>query len=126
MCEVLRNVLASAAEVASAPLFVNTRKGEGLYQDPVGNGQSQPPTPVMADNFTSCDIVNKSAKQRRTQAIDMQFYWVRDRCVHKYFMVYWALCEKNIDHHTKPHPTAHCKRLHSKYLYVPQYTINGP
>eukprot|EP00957_Ditylum_brightwellii_P145927 11112514-Ditylum_brightwellii.AAC.1 len=75
-------------------------------------GHPQPPTLVMMGNSTICSIVNKMVKQRHTRAIDMQFYWVRDHCAQKYFIVYWVPGEKNLgDYHTKHHPTPHHKKM---------------
>eukprot|EP00957_Ditylum_brightwellii_P148232 11286722-Ditylum_brightwellii.AAC.1 len=96
VCKVIRNVMSSAAEAEIGALYVNTRKGEELRLALKEMGHPQPPTPVMTDNSTACGIVNKMVKQRRTRAIDMQFYWVRDRCAQNYFIVYWAPGEYNL------------------------------
>mmetsp|Transcript_31451 Transcript_31451/g.45870 ORF Transcript_31451/g.45870 Transcript_31451/m.45870 type:complete len:210 (-) Transcript_31451:50-679(-) len=118
VCEVIRNMMSSAAEAEIGALYVNTCKGEELRLAPKEMGHPQPPTPVMTDNFTTCGIVNKMVKQRRTRAIDMRFYWVRDRCTQNHFIVYWAPGENNLgDYHTKHHPTLHHKKMRRNYIH---------
>eukprot|EP00957_Ditylum_brightwellii_P183566 13982427-Ditylum_brightwellii.AAC.1 len=68
--------MASTTEAEIGVLFINARKGEELRLALEEMGHPQPPTPVMTDNSTTCGILNKTVKQKRTQAIDMQFYWV--------------------------------------------------
>eukprot|EP00957_Ditylum_brightwellii_P160549 12222158-Ditylum_brightwellii.AAC.1 len=87
VCEVIRNVMSSTGEAEIRALYVNTRKGEELRLALKEMGHPQPPTPVMTGNSTACGIVNKTVKQRRTRAIDMRFYWLRDRCAQNHFIV---------------------------------------
>eukprot|EP00957_Ditylum_brightwellii_P180762 13770881-Ditylum_brightwellii.AAC.1 len=69
-----------------------------------------------------CGIVNKTVKQRRTQAINMRFHWVRDHCAQRHFLVYWALgTENKADYHTKHYTGAHHRRLRPEYLHGPRY-----
>eukprot|EP00957_Ditylum_brightwellii_P071752 5454396-Ditylum_brightwellii.AAC.1 len=96
VCKVIRNVMSSAAEAEIGVLYVNTCKGEELRLALKEIGHPQPPTPVMTDNSTVCGIVNKTVKQRRTRAIDMWFYWVRDCCTQNHFIVYWVPGEHNL------------------------------
>eukprot|EP00957_Ditylum_brightwellii_P003894 296328-Ditylum_brightwellii.AAC.1 len=70
--------MASAAEVEIGVLFVNIRKGKELQLALEEMGHPQLETLVMTDNSMACGIVKKMVKQRRTCAIDMQFYWVKD------------------------------------------------
>eukprot|EP00957_Ditylum_brightwellii_P158986 12100957-Ditylum_brightwellii.AAC.1 len=71
--------MSSAAETEVGALFINSRKTVGLQTALQEMGHSQPPTPIMTDNSTSSGIVNSSIKQHRSRAIDMHFYWVKDR-----------------------------------------------
>eukprot|EP00957_Ditylum_brightwellii_P204011 15337211-Ditylum_brightwellii.AAC.1 len=96
VCEVIQNVMSSAAEAEIGALYVNTRKGEESRLALEEMGHPQPPTPVMMDNSTACGIVNKTVKQHCTRAIDMQFYWVRDHCAQNHFIVYWVPGENNL------------------------------
>eukprot|EP00957_Ditylum_brightwellii_P107445 8197854-Ditylum_brightwellii.AAC.1 len=51
-------------------------------------GHPQPPTPIMTDNSTASGIVNSSIKQHWSRAIDMRFYWVKDRVQQGYFSLF--------------------------------------
>ena len=46
-------------------------------------GHSQPLTPVQVDNSTALGIATGTIKQRKSQAMDMRFYWIRDRKIEK-------------------------------------------
>eukprot|EP00957_Ditylum_brightwellii_P007123 540495-Ditylum_brightwellii.AAC.1 len=79
----------------------------------------------MTDNSTASGIMNKTAKQNCTGAIDMRFYWVRNRCTQKHFIIYWQPRVENLgDYHTKHHPTAHHKHVYTTYLHKPAALAN--
>jgi hypothetical protein len=42
-------------------------------------GHKQPPTPMESDNTTATGYINGTIKQKRTKAMDMSFYWIKDR-----------------------------------------------
>ena len=88
-------------------------------------GHPQGPTPMQTDNSTASCIINKTVKQRRSKSIDMRFYWVRDRCKKKHFLIYWAPGKYNMcDYHTKFHYTLYHKKqlpLHVHTETSPQY-----
>jgi hypothetical protein len=42
-------------------------------------GHPQPPTPIRTDNTFARGIVTGTIKQKRSKAIDMGFYWLKDR-----------------------------------------------
>jgi hypothetical protein len=69
-------------------------------------GHSQPPTLIQTDNRTAAGIANDSVKQKCSEAIDMHFYWIRDRRVRQgQFFVYWRKGSLNkADYFTKHHP----------------------
>ena len=72
------------------------------------------------DNSTADGIMNVTVKQRRSKAIDMRFYWLRDRVSQKMFNVHWAPGKVNLaEYYTKHHPVEHVKQISSIY-------INGP
>jgi hypothetical protein len=65
-------------------------------------GHMQPPTPIQTDNSCAAGIANNTVKQRRSKAIDLNFYWVRDRVNQKYFNFNWQCGSDNLsDHFTK-------------------------
>eukprot|EP00957_Ditylum_brightwellii_P107001 8164380-Ditylum_brightwellii.AAC.1 len=53
--------------------------GEEIRTTLMEMGYPQLPTIVITDNSTAEGIVNDCVKQRRTHAMDMHFYWIRDR-----------------------------------------------
>ena len=68
----------------------------------------QPPISTVTENATGDRFANGNICQRRSQAIDMGFYWVRDRVIQGQFLVYWMAGENNLaDYFTKHHPTIH-------------------
>jgi hypothetical protein len=81
-------------------------------------GHPQPATPLKTDNSTACGIMNGTVKQKRTKAMDMRYYWLRDRVRQKQFNVFWEPGINNLaDYPTKHHSGAHHKRLRDIYLY---------
>jgi predicted transposase YdaD len=82
-------------------------------------GHPQPATPIQMDNLTACGITNDTIKQQRSQAINMRFYWVRDRVQQGQFHIYWGLGKLNLaDYYTKHHVATHHQVMRSKYLYM--------
>jgi hypothetical protein len=115
---ILRNVMASAAEAEIGALFVNAQDGTVLRTTLIELGHPQPPTPLQSDNSTATGIVNASIRQRRSKAIDMRFYWVRDRVNQGHFLVYWRPGTENLaDYFTKHHPTAHHRLVRNTFLH---------
>jgi hypothetical protein len=41
-------------------------------------GHPQPAMPIQTDNSTTTGIATNTVKQKRSKAIDMCFYWIRD------------------------------------------------
>lgn len=108
LSKVLRGVMSSAAEAEIGALFLNTKEGTVIRQTLQEMGHPQPATPVETDNTTACGIMNRTVKQVRSKAIDMRFYWVRDRVDQGQFRIYWAPGSQNIaDYFTKHHSPAH-------------------
>ena len=80
-------------------------------------GHPQPPTPIKTDNTTANGIINGTVKQQRSKAIDMRFYWLKDRVEQGQFKIYWAPGDENwADYFTKHHSPTHHKKIRSVYL----------
>ena len=117
MCNIMREVLASAAEAELAALFHNGREACPLRITLEELGHKQPPTPMATDNTTASGITNDTVKQKRSKAIDMRFYWIRDRTRQGQFVVYWRKGILNkADYFTKHHSDAHHRQVRSSYL----------
>ena len=80
-------------------------------------GHSQPSMPVVTGNTASNSIFNGAIKQKRSIALDMRFYWVRNRIRKKYFHILCDEGKKNlVDLFTKHHPIWHHRTMRSIFL----------
>ena len=71
--------MASAAEAELGDLFLNCQEAVPIRITLEEMGHSQPPTPVQVDNSTALGIATRTIKQCNSKAMDMRFYWIRDR-----------------------------------------------
>jgi hypothetical protein len=53
-------------------------------------GHQQPPTPLECDNTTAVGILNDTVRQRQSKAMNMRYYWVKDRIKQGHYHIYWA------------------------------------
>ena len=95
IAKVIKNVMASAAEAELAALFMNGQEAVALRNCLEAMGYPQPPTPMKTDNITANGIINNTMKQKRSKAIDVRFYWLRDRVKQGQFYVYWESGKTN-------------------------------
>ena len=80
-------------------------------------GHPQLTTPIQTDNACAAGIVNNTVKQRRSKAIDMHFYWIKDRASKGEFLIHWRRGADNLaDYFTKHHSPAHHRLIRSRYL----------
>ena len=115
--QIMTNVLASAAEAEVGGLFTNGQTACPVRTTLIEMGHPQPPTPIVTDNECAQGIANDTVKQRRSKAIDMRFYWIRDRVAQKQFVIHWQRGATNLaDYFTKHHPPSHHQRMRPKYL----------
>ena len=119
LCQILKEVVSSAAEAELAALFHNGKEACPLRTCLEELGHPQPPTPLVTDNNTAAGIANDTMKQRRSKAIDMRFYWIRDRVRQGQFIIYWRRGAHNkADYFTKHHPASHHQQIRSSYLHA--------
>ena len=62
-----------------AATFYNDKEALPFIVNLAEMGHSRPPTPMEVDNETAIGFLKSTMKQNRSKAIDMRFYWVRDR-----------------------------------------------
>ena len=108
LCHIMRKVLSSAAEAKLGALFHNGKEACPLRIALAEMGHPQPATPMATDNNTASGIVTHTVKQKRSKAIDMRFYWIRDRVRQGQFQIYWRKgARKRADNFSKivPRPT---------------------
>ena len=76
--KVIKNVMGSAAEAEVVALYLNAQEALPIWQCLIDMGHPQPATPMKTDNQTATGICNGTIKQRRSKAIDMRFYWLKN------------------------------------------------
>ena len=80
-------------------------------------GHPQLPTSMATDNTAANNIVNGMAKQKIFKAIDMRFYWVRDRIQQNLFHIFWEEGKENLAYYvTKHHCIWHHRTMRPRYL----------
>ena len=76
------------------------------------------PTTIITDNSTANGFANATMKIKRSKAMDMRFYWIRDRVKQGQFKVLWQKGETNLaDYFTKHHPPSHHTAMRKIYLH---------
>jgi hypothetical protein len=123
---ILNNVMSSAAEAEVGALFYNAQDACPLRNTLDFLGHPQPATPIQTDNSCAEGIANDTVKQKRSKAIDMRFYWIRDRVRQGQFHIFWRPGKDEQgnynkgDYYTKHHPTEHHREQRPIYLYEGQ------
>ena len=119
LAKVIKNVMASAAEAELGALFMNGQEAIGLRNCLEAMGYPQPATPMKTDNNTANGILNNTMKQKRSKAIDVRFYWLRDRAQQGQFYIFWDAGKNNLaDYFTKHHPAAMHKLMRPIHTYI--------
>ena len=119
LCSMIGPVVASAAEAEVAAAFMNAQDACSIRQTLIELGHPQPPTVIRTDNKCAEGILNDTIKQRRSKAIDMRFYWLRDRASQGQFQIIWGPGSKNLaDYFTKHFSPAHHQAMRPIYLHV--------
>ena len=110
--------MASAAEAEVGLLFLNAQDAIPLIITLEELGHKQEAIPLKTDNSTADGILNKTIKQKRSKAFDMQFHWLCDRVEQGQFRVFWAPGKLSLgDYFTKRHPESHHKNMRNIYLW---------
>ena len=118
VAKVIKNVMASATEAELAALFMNAQEAVALRNCLTEMGYPQPATPLKTDNNTANGIINNTMKQKRSKAIDVRFYWLRDRVKQGQFYVFWDSGKNNLgDFYTKHHPPIYHKKNRPIHTY---------
>ena len=116
---ILKHVMASAAEAETGSAFHNAQTCCPLRVTLEFLHHRQPATPIIVDNACAEGIVNDTIKQKRSKAMDMRFYWLRDRKEQGQFTVHWRPGECNLaDYFSKHHSPAHHIVKRPTYLHI--------
>jgi hypothetical protein len=122
VCHKLRNVMASATEAEVGGLFVNGQDAVPIRTTLEELNHPQPPTLIKTDNSTASGIANNTLKQRKSRAMDIRFYLIRDRVKKNQFTMYWRPGTENLgDYFTKHYPASHHRLICNSFL-VPKLT----
>jgi hypothetical protein len=125
IAKIIKSVMSSAAEAEIGALFMNAKAIIPLRITCEELGHRQPATPMSTDNNTAEGIMNGTIKQNRSKAIDMRFYWLKDRSEQGQFRIYWEPGHTNLaDYYTKHHPPCHHKRVRPVYTYTKQSPVS--
>ena len=109
--------MASDMEAELGRLFENYHKLTSMQTALAEMGHSQPPTPLATDDTEANSIINGTAKQKISRAINMRFYWIRDRIRKNNFHIYWEEDKKNlVDYVTKHHSMLYHRTMRPRYL----------
>jgi hypothetical protein len=123
--KVLKHIMSSAAEAEIGAVFINAKEGSVLMTTLEELGHKQLPTPMDTDNTTATGYINGTIKQKRTKAMDIRFYWIKDRVKQGQFNVYWGPGFQNLaDYFTKHHSPAHHKIMRDVYIHADERPIN--
>ena len=124
IAKVIKHVMSSASEAEVGALFMNAQEAIPFRQCLEDLGHPQGATNINTDNATAQGIVNDTMKQKRSKAMDMRFYWMRDRVQQRQFNIQWRAGKTNLaDYSTKHHTGAHHQQVRPIYLHDP---VNSP
>ena len=117
-CAIMREVLSSAAEAELGGCYNNAKEACPIRTCLEELGHPQPATPMLVDNNTAVGIANDTVKQKRSKAMDMRFYWLRDRVRQGQFTLAWQSGKKSrSDYFTKTFPAPHHRNIRPFYFY---------
>jgi hypothetical protein len=120
LCKIIDAVMSSAQEAETGAGFLNAKDAIPMRQALEDLGHPQGPTPLQFDNKVANGILNDDIVQKRSKAMDMRFYWLRDRIRQLQFHAHWKKGPLNKgDYPSKHHPTKHHVEVR------PQYVLNA-
>jgi len=85
---ILKNIMSAASESEIAAAFVNAKLAIPECICLLEMGHPQPATLFEIDNTTAYGILTKQLMPKQSKAIDMRFYWLRDRSNQGQFKMY--------------------------------------
>jgi len=113
----LKSIVGAASEAEVSAAHVNARHGITHRMTLLEMDHPQLQTPLEIDNTTAYGMLTNTLMPKRSKAIDMRFFWLRDRENQKQFKLHWAKGINNLaDYFTKHHPTEHHRNMRRAYL----------
>jgi hypothetical protein len=120
LCTIIDVVVGSAAEAEIGAGYLNCQEVVPIVTTLKELGHPQSPTPLQVDNTTSNGFANVTMKQKRSKAMDMRWYWLReDRVRQGQILVYFRPGKDNLtEPFTKHHPPAHISDMKPKFVHT--------
>jgi len=121
MCQ----VVSSATEAELGTLFLNAQTLCPIRTALDELGHPQLATPLQMDNNTASGIINDMVKQKCSKAMDICFYWLRNRKHQGQFHIFWHPGATNwADYFSKHHLASHHQAVRPTYLHTPPSDTN--
>ena len=80
--------MGSADEAKIGASYINGQEAVPIRTLLLELGNPQNANPIQVNNSTADGFANDTIKQKRSKAIDMRFYWIRDRISQDQFLIY--------------------------------------
>jgi len=110
-------VVSAVSEAELAALFLNGQSGLSTRNTLADLGYPQLATPILTDNTTALGLATRSIRLKRSKAIDMRYFWIRDRVALGDYHVSWAPGAANLaDYFTKTHPIHHYRTMRPLFV----------
>jgi hypothetical protein len=114
IAQIIKFVMASAAEAELAALFVTAQEMILHRQTLINMRWPQPKSPIQMDNSTAAGVANKAIVPRRAKMMDMRLWLLRCRGSQEQFCYYWDAGSNNwADYHTKHQPDTYHEHTES-------------
>jgi hypothetical protein len=115
---VLKYVVSSVAESEFGATLIMAKEGTATRTILEEMGHHQEAMKLTTDNYTDDGIIYDTVQKICSKAIDMRFYWIKDRGKQGQFKLGWAPGDTSTgDYFTKLHSPAHHKRMQPHYLH---------
>ena len=123
---VIPTVVSSATEASYAALFLNAQNATVDRQTLTDLGHPQLPTIITHDNEPAGNIAHRTAKIKRSKAIDMRYHWIQDRVELGHFILKWAPGTTNLaDFPSKAHPIHHFLSIRPFFVTYPSAPLSA-
>jgi hypothetical protein len=118
--KIIKAVMSSAGKAELGALFINAKTAVPLRRTLEELGHPQPQTPIQTDNSTAYGVINNKIQPKATKAMDMRFYWLKDRESIEQFKYHWSTGKNNTaDYWTKNHLALHHQYMQGIILSNP-------
>ncbi len=115
---ILLFVVASAAEAKLGALFLNCQESMIFKLTLKDHSYPQSKILVHCNNATAIGIVNNTIKRHRSQAMEMRYFWTREKDAQDVYSFKWYPGMENIaDYQSIHHPGAHHTVVCPYYFY---------